>query len=608
MDEIKKKQTQSDAQAPQPSSIGQIQIIPENTVGVSKSTDNQMILPLLLSEKVAQFPSTPGVYLMRGEGGKIIYIGKAKNIRSRVRQYLSDQDTRYQIAFLMKRVVDIDYLVTDTEKEALLLENSLIKKHRPRYNIFLKDDKTYVSLKLTPHACPSLLVTRKVRKDGGYYFGPYSSATACRETVDFVYRHFQLRTCTDHEMSNRSRPCLEHQIGRCTAPCVGLVSVHEYGKQVEQVKMFLKGKSNELVGMLKNQMQLHSEKQEYEKAQKIYDLLKSVDETLEKQKVVTHGGWHQDIVVIFREGNKSLIALMSVREGVLIDSRYYPVDSVEEDPFLLHHFLAQYYLGHVFIPDDILVSVIPADLDPLLEILAEKKGKAVEILVPRKGRKHELIEMALKNASAQWSRHYTEQERQSEALKKLAERLGISSSLHRMECYDISNISGKYATASRVVFIDGKPDKKEYRHYKIRLTNEPNDYAMMREVLQRRFETLLATSEEKTDPMSKPIENTPDLLILDGGKGQLGVAQAVMKDLNIVGVAVIGVAKGRGPGARAKGEWKGKKEEEIFLPGQKNPLILKSGSAELKLLQHIRDEAHRFAIKYHRKLRDEMVF
>ncbi|MBX7149448.1 excinuclease ABC subunit UvrC [bacterium] len=559
------------------------------------------ILPVnqLLASKVSEFPANPGVYLMKDAKGKIIYVGKAKNLKSRVKQYLPvEGDGRYQIKFLMERVQDIDYLVTDTEQEALLLENSLIKKHKPKYNVFLKDDKTYISLKLTlTHPFPRLVATRNVKKDGSLYFGPYVNAQACYETADFAYKYFMLRTCSDHEFSNRSRPCLEYQIKRCTAPCVGYVTESQYGKQVNEIKLLLLGKNEELKKELKNKMLLLSEQEKFEDAAPLRDALNHLEQLLEKQKVVKHTGENQDYVTLYRENEQGMIAVLSVRNGDLVDSHYYPVVSVEMDTEVLGSFMNQYYLTTPFIPSEILVSTTIPDVEALLEFLREKKGKKVCVRNPQKGDKKDLMELAQKNAIAQFARKVHKKFENTEALSRLEKALDLKNPLKRIECYDISNISGKNPTGSRVTFIEGEPDKNLYRQYKIRSMDTPNDYAMMMEMLMRRF--------DKED-INNEGDACPDLLIVDGGKGQLGVALEVLKDLNIESVPVIGVAKGQGQGVRAKGLWDNKKEEEIYLPGRKNPVILKRGSPELMLLQRIRDESHRFALKYHRKLRDTL--
>lgn len=546
-----------------------------------------------LRGKIEQFSTSPGVYLMKDAGGKVIYVGKAINLKSRVKSYFSKEALgRYQIQFLLKRVVSIDTLLCSNEKEALLLENSLIKKHRPRYNISLKDDKSYVSLKLSlNHSFPALTVTRRIKKDGALYFGPYSSATACRETVDFIYRNFQLRTCSDSEIKNRARPCLEYQIHRCQAPCVGYINEANYAKQIERVKLFLEGKDDELIKEVRAKMEEASIKEDFEGAARFRDLLKNIQMTLEKQSVIRHAGAHRDLVCLYRPGKKGIVALLHFRGGALVDSRYYTVGGLEDDDTLMENFLTQYYLGAVFIPDEILASHSFEGAASLSELLSERKGKKVLIVSPQKGEKKEMLALAARNAEAEYARVVKKEFQLQEALEAVQAAFGVANFPHRIECYDVSNISGKMATASRVVFVEGEPDKKEYRHYRIRSGDEPNDYAMLKEVMERR---------------AKTSESLPDLMLVDGGKGQLNAALKALQDTGMGTVPVVGIAKGKGPGARAKGLWKEKKEEEFYLPHRKNPLVLKRGSAELMLLQRLRDEAHRFAIRYHRKLRDDI--
>lgn len=555
-----------------------------------------MMLLDTLQDKVKKFPTSPGVYLMKNAKGQIIYVGKANNLRSRVAQYFSKKnDGRYQIRFLMKRARDIDFLLCSNEKESLLLENSFIKKYRPRYNIFLKDDKSYVSLKLTPHEFPRLDVTRLIKKDGGSYFGPYASAEGCRETVDFVYRHFQLRTCSDHEFKNRVRPCLEYQIHRCTAPCVGYVSREEYAAQVAPALLLLQGQNEELIGQVEKKMQTAASEEDFENAAHWRDLYQNITRMMEKQRMVKHGGGHQDLLYLYRQGELAIMVVLTVRGGTLVDSRTYPLKSHEDDATLFGNFMVQRYLTSPFVPDEVLTSLPLKHTGVLQEILAEKRGRKVQIRCPKKGEKKHLLDFAATNARAQFERQMAKEHRDEDALQALQVGLKLKNLPRRMECYDISNTAGKKATASRVVFVDGKPEKSLYRHYKIRLAGGPDDYAMMHEVLTRRF---LPTVDSRLSKV--------DLLVVDGGKGQLNIALKVLSELQITNVPVIGIAKGQGMGARAKGLWQGKKEEEIYLPHRKNPVMLKRGSPELMLLQRLRDEAHRFALKYHRKLRDEL--
>lgn len=550
-----------------------------------------------LKDKIKYFPREPGVYLMKDNKGKIIYVGKAKNLKSRVGQYWQKEaDSRYQIRFLLKKIYDVDYLITKNESEALLLENSLIKKHKPRYNIFLKDDKSYISIKLTiKDKFPKIFPTRSIKKDGQLYFGPYTRADSCRHLLDFLQQNFKLRTCSDHDFNHRSRPCLEYQINRCTAPCVDYVSEKEYhDDQIEPVLLFLKGKSKELIGSLKEKMEINSEKLEFEKASHYRDLMDDIDQLFVKQNVVSHLGLHQDIIHLHRIENRALVAVLSVREGVLIDSHYFPLKSIEPDQELLENFLSQYYLSHEFIPDEILVSIPLPENMSLTSVLSERKGKQVQIRLPQRGEKKELLELARQNALAQFSRMIDKQITISEQLQNLKNKLGLNKLPRKIEGYDISNIQGKFAVGSQVVFVNGDPDKSLYRKYKIKTKETPDDYQMMYEVLSRRFQ-----NENK--------EDLPNLIMIDGGRGQLNIALKVLEELKINQVEVIGVAKGQGEGVRAKGEWKEKKEEEIYLPNRKNPIKLKTGSIELKLIQRVRDESHRFAIQFHRKLRDQKI-
>lgn len=556
---------------------------------------------------------------MKGEGEKIIYVGKAVNLRSRVKSYfLKEAESRYQVRFLMKRVVDIDYLVTSNEKEALLLENSLIKKHKPRYNIHLKDDKSYVSLRISMgHPFPALTVTRKIKKDGSLYFGPYSSATACRETVELIYKHFKLRTCSDNEISNRSRPCLEYQINRCTAPCVGFISQADYARQITAVRLFLEGKADELLDVVKTNMQKAIDAEKFEDAAQCRDLLQHLETTLEKQGVVKHGGGHQDLLYLYHEEEKGMLAILSVRDGSLVDSRTHALPVVGEESQVMAVIMGQIYLQDGIIPEEILVNHLPEDLEVLQQVLSEKRGGRVGIRLPQKGEKKHLLDLAESNARSQFDRQVKKEFETGEILEKVQKALLLPGLPLRVECYDISNISGKNPTASRVVFIDGKADKSHYRQYKIKSPDEPNDYLMMREVLLRRFAPSVgAAPRGRPSPAGQPwegqpqgvapTEDLPNLILVDGGKGQLGVALEVLKELGLENIPVVGIAKGSEKGARSKSSFKGKKEEEFYLPGRKNALKLKSGSPELHFLQRVRDEAHRFAVKYHRYLREKL--
>lgn len=547
-----------------------------------------------MAEKLASFPTTCGVYLMKDRGGRIIYVGKAANLRQRVRSYFGGRDSRAQVRFLINRLADIDFLQTHNEKEALLLENSLIKKHKPRYNVFLKDDKTYQGMKLTmAHDFPRLVTTRKVKKDGSIYYGPFTSADVLYQVKEFIDQYFQLRTCSDREFSLRTRPCLEYQIKRCSAPCVNYVSRQDYARQVESVRLFLEGKSKSLQCLVEQRMREASDREKFEEAARLRDLLRSMASVLEAQKVTHLSFDFVDVMAIKRFGDKRGVAVLMIRESRLIDSRYYVFKSLEDDQGFLNHFITQYYTENSFIPRRIFVPLKLDDVALLEDMLAEKCGSKVTLHVAARGEMRSLLDLAQQNLASHVLKTSESEKNIVLILENFKKHLHLLRLPRRIECYDVSNISGQHATASLVVFVDGQPHKDGYRRFRIRYAHGPDDFAMMEEVLTRRF-------QKREGGWS-----FPDLVVLDGGKGQLGRAVRVFHDLGVMGVDVVGIAKGRGPGARARGLWKGKKEEEIYIPGRKNPVELRRGSAEIMLFQKIRDEAHRFAIAYHRKLRQK---
>ncbi len=534
---------------------------------------------------------------MKDRGGKVIYIGKAKDLRNRVRGYFRGGDGRSQIDFLMRRVEDVETLVTTNEKEALILENNLIKQYKPRYNIRLKDDKSYLSIKATvSHPWPRILATRKIVKDGNRYFGPYSSAIAARETIDIIEKHFLLRTCTDNNFRNRARPCLQYQIRRCLGPCVLPVDQKEYEAQLKQAILFIEGKSRELLEELKARMEQRSDALEFEAAAKIRDQIQAVEQTLEKQRMVSHWGADQDIFGLYREGGFIEVQVLFVRQGKLTGNQAYSFEElVFSDEDLMESLLTQFYQGERFIPDEVLLPMELEDQEVREEYLAERKGKRVAVLNPRRGDRWKLLEMAGQNARQSFSeRHNKEKERET-MLLELQQKLRLKHYPQRIECYDISNISGKQAVGSQVTFFDGEPDKKRYRHYRIRspqAVQGGDDFEMMHEVLERRFRR----GVEEGD--------FPDLVVVDGGKGQLGMALTALRDLGIKDIDVIALAKMRVQSSPRSRDIQ-RTEERVFRPGQANPVTLKRNSNALFLLQRVRDEAHRFAITHHKKLRSK---
>lgn len=547
-----------------------------------------------LVEKAADFPNSPGVYLMKDDKGHVIYVGKANELKKRVQTYLKDKDDRYQVKFLMARVVDIEIIVTDSEKEAFLLENTLIKKHAPRYNIRLKDDKSYVSIKLSlKDRFPRLYVTRTIKKDGSLYFGPYSSAAASRETVDFLEKYFRLRSCSDTEFANRVRPCLQYQMHRCEAPCVGYIDETAYAGLVDQVKLFLQGRKKDLVKILESQMKEQSENEEFEKAAASRDVIASIKETLERQSVDRQNWLDQDAVACHREGDRMTFCVLMIREGKVWESLLYHLKGQGEDDEVFESFLAQFYREDRTLPDEILLPRVLESTAALTQIFSETRGEKVELLSPQRGDRVDLLELAARNAQEGFQRRAKKGEEIRDILQGLQDSLGLQNFPRRMECFDISNTGGQESVGSLVCFVDGLPFKDGYRRFKIKTVEGPNDFASMKEVLKRRLLRIEKVKDDADEGQSSKWER-PDLIVIDGGRGQLGMVVAVMEELNVTGIDLISLAKEKDHPSE---------QDRVYLPGRKNPVLLGSNSSQLHLLMRIRDEAHRFAIAYHRKLR-----
>ena len=540
-----------------------------------------------------KFPAAAGVYLMKGGQGEVLYVGKAKNLRNRLRSYFSSQgDGRPHIRFLLKRVAAVETIVTDTEKEALILENTLIKQHRPRYNITLRDDKTYLSLRLDPaEEFPTLQLVRKVVRDGARYFGPYSSAAAVRATLKEIFRIFPLRRHPLEACRRRSRPCLYFQLGQCSGPCHGAISPEDYGQMVAGALALLSGRESEVMTLLRQRMAEAAGRLAYEEAARCRDQIRAIEQTIERQKVVEAGAGDQDVVGLFRQGGEVEVALLCVREGKLIDRRSFVLEWRLAEEELLSSFLQQFYGREVFIPDRLLLPLLPEDAPALAEWLTESKGRKVEIMAPRRGARRSLVEMAARNAEESFRERGSRQEAREGVLRDIAERLQLHRLPRRMECFDISNVQGRFSVGSMAVLNDGEADKGAYRHYRIRTVSGSDDYAALYEVLRRRLRRGLQE------------QSLPDFILIDGGKGQLGVLQAVLEELRLADrIDAAGIAKSRVV-ANVRGKAVERSEERFFLPGRKNPVILPQGSPALFMLQGLRDEAHRFAITRHRKLR-----
>jgi excinuclease ABC subunit C len=546
-----------------------------------------------LEDKIRQLPNSPGAYLMRDADGTIIYVGKARNLRQRVRSYFNvSGDSRYHVKFLVARVADIEVMLTDTEKEALLLENTLIKQHHPRYNLDLKDDKTYFSLRLDLREnFPRFTVVRKIPSDGARYFGPYASASDAREVLRqmtrmFPLRHYPLATCMA-----RRRPCLYHQIGQCSAPCQGMISSDDYAALTRGAMMFLEGKGQQLVAEFKRRMSDAADGMRYEEAARWRNLLRSIQVTVEKQKVVLRGG-DSDVVGFHREGNRIELAVMFIRGGVLTGSRLFCLGWELDDTTGISAFMQQYYTAGAIIPGEIFLPLEIEGSDALAELLGELKGGRVSITRPQRGTKRELVELACKNAESAVRERDEVAASTAAILAELQQRLRLSRLPGRIECYDISTIQGRFSVGSGVVFCDGRTDKRNYRRYRIKTVEGQDDFAMLREVFSRRF---------RDDSIRK--NGLPDLVVVDGGIGQLNAAHEIIAKLGLAGrFDLVSLAKSR-TGRAAESAIILKSTERIYLPGRKNPVLLRQNSAPLLLLAAIRDEAHRFAVDYHRNLR-----
>lgn len=553
----------------------------------------------LLKEKVKEFPTQAGVYLMKSSADKIIYVGKAKNLRNRVRSYFQDsKDHSAKTRVLVSHINEVEYILTKTEVEAFLLEASLIKKHRPKYNIRLKDDKTYPYIKLSWNDdFPRLYLSRKVKKDGGLYFGPYTKGLAVQGTIRFLNRTFKIRDCTDAVFKTRKRPCMTHQIGRCTAPCVRLISKEDYRSDIEGAKAFLRGQDKKVLKQLTQRMMQAAEEEKFEVAARLRDSISSIKAILEKQSVINaKSEKDQDAIGFFGDERGCLIETVHVRQGRVLGTRahYFPMldpqDPLEDPREWLVSFLNQYYDDNI-IPEEVLLPVdIGSDMVRLMEaVLKERSGGDVLVRYGSGEKAQGLIEMASQNAQAHFEKYVTKSEEKKKGLEEIQSRLGLPQLPMRIECYDISNFQGAESVASQVVFEDGVPSKENYRRYKIKTVEGPNDYASMREVLMRRFQ-----HAEYDDPQ---------LIVVDGGKGQLNVAVKILQEIGNAHIPVVGLAK-----ARVQGEFSDQEvfgtEERFYIPGRQNPVVFKNNSEAHHILVGIRDEAHRFAITYHRKLRE----
>ena len=530
-------------------------------------------------EKVSHLPTTPGVYLWRDKYQRIIYVGKAINLRNRVRSYVQqDVNRSVKVTAMMRRAWDVETIQTKTEMEALILEATLIKEHHPKYNIMLRDDKTYPYVKVTVQEdFPRLFMTRRLERDGAKYFGPFTDVTAVHHVLRILRSYYPLRTCKSMKVE---RPCLQYHMHYCEGPCMNYVTVESYRKYIDDIVALFEGKQVQVIQEITSKMEQASEDLEFELAAKYRDDLLSIQKVQEKQRMVTQRG-DMDVLGMAIDGPMACIQLFFIRSGRLLGRENYFVQHEGDSPELvMTEFIKQYYGGSTFIPKELLLPMDSVDRELFSEWFTSMKGQQVDVSVPQRGYKKDLIKMAEENAQnflaerrRQWQ--YTI-DKSGGAVKKLAEVLDLPRLPERMECYDISHMQGAETVASMVVFEGGKPAKREYRRFKLKtVQGKPDDFASMAEIMERRY------GNEKDWPM-------PDLIIIDGGKGQLNAALPVIRAMGVTDVPVISLAK---------------RIEEVFVEGESESIILEHHTPELQLLQQIRDEAHRFAITYHRRLR-----
>jgi excinuclease ABC subunit C len=538
-----------------------------------------------LKTKLKNLPPNPGVYLIKDSRGRIIYVGKAKSLRNRVRAYFHHTPPYDpKVSTLISKISDFDILATDSEMEALILEANLIKEYKPRYNVNLKDDKRYPYLKVTDEPFPRVLVVRRVKKDGAKYFGPYTNVKAMRNTLQMLRNVFPLRSCNYALPSNRRiKLCLDYHIKRCPGPCEGKISREEYKEIIKNVLLFLSGKNNLLLEHLKERMNVYSAREEFERAASVRDQIKALESVLEKQKVADLEKMDRDIIAFARKKKDISVAALQIREGVLIGRQNFHLTGFKENTDLevLSTFLRQYYMHSVVIPPEIILPISIADQLMIQDWLSSRREGRVRILVPQRGEKVRFLEMAGYNARLSLDELLLQRseakKRVPATIKSLEQDLYLPISPRKVVAFDISNLGASDAVGSLVFFDDGRPKKSQYRRFRIKTVEGQDDFAMMAEVVRRYFTRL---TEEKRE--------YPDLVLIDGGKGQLSAAVQTLNNLGITDQSVVALAK---------------RLDEVFLPERSEPLMIPKVSASLKLLQRIRDEAHRFAVGYHRELR-----
>ena len=556
------------------------------------------------SDQIKATPTKPGVYSFRDASGTILYVGKAASLRNRVRSYFADPSSLpFKLRSLMAKVAEYEYVVTDSEQEALILENTLIKRHKPRYNVRLKDDKTYPFIKIDlKEEFPRVYFTRRrEEKDGARYFGPFASASSVRKTLDLIKKLFPYRSCTKTITGTDPRPCLDYYIHRCVAPCIGVASAEEYRKVIDQVTLFLEGKQDTVVRDLKHRMKDASEKLQFERAAILRDQLRAIERVSQSQKVVSDLLKNEDAIALARSQDEALVEIFFIREGKLVGRDHFIMEGTQDegDSQILASFLKQFYDSASYIPPLILLQHAPEDTTLIRSWLESKRDGKVQLRVPHQGERRQLVDMVAENASQGLAQHrakwMADSDAISQAIEELQEQLNLPNPPRRMECYDISNIHGTNPVGSMVVFEDGRPKPAHYRRFKIKTVEGIDDYAMMQEMLRRRFGRMRKGGENgskaaagKGRQGSESWGIVPDLVLIDGGKGHLSAALQVMLEMGVADIPLASIAK---------------QHEEIFRPDSSESIILPRSSQALYLVQRLRDEAHRFAITYHRKLR-----
>ncbi len=540
-----------------------------------------------LLKKYNEAPKEPGVYLMKNDQGKIIYVGKARNIKQRLASYFVNQRHDLKTGILIKKINDFETIITSSDHEAYILESNLIKEYKPRYNVLLKDGKNYPYLRINQkEKYPPINVVRKIKKnDKALYFGPYSSSYSVKTTLRQIHKIFKLRKCKKTQFNNRSRPCLNYQIKVCLGPCCNNVTQEEYAQIIKDVSLFLKGRANDIISRLKDEMKSLAKNQEFEKAAEIRDTIFAMEKTLEKQYVVSTDLEDRDVIALAKDKAKAVVTILKVRSGYLIDAADYVFDlQLDATSEILAAFVTQFYEKASFLPSTILIQKKIDSRQIIQAVFSQKKGKKVKITVPKKGDKKRLIEMAIANADKKLKTLALKKLEIENLLSSLKNLMKMDRVPIRVECFDNSNIAGQHAVSSMVVFTNGTPDKDSYRKYIIRNSEEHDDYAYMEEALTRRY----SNKEMKL----------PDLLLVDGGKGQISIAISVLRKLGLYEkFMVAGIAK--------KDANKGEKQDKIYISGRSNPLNTNQFQKALNFLERVRDEAHRTAITFQRKRREK---